>query len=256
MLKVFDILRPHRDRSLWYMRGQANATWPLTPSLVRLFNEKNVNPQKSFGIEMNTLREFQSQAHLHIPRNVLSQMKSDMAWLMLMQHYSCPTRLLDWTLSPFIATYFAVEQQANIDGAVWFFQSSNADTLMTEKYGSLHDQIDRIFEPIDAKPAIYPIVGMVHTERSAAQQAVYTLCLDIIGNHDEIMARDLAVKYPDANGSANKMLNKIVIPATLKNEFLSRLLTMNIKAQTLFPGADGIGRSASEIVRLRVWAEI
>lgn len=42
----------------------------------------------------------------------------------VMQHYSCPTRLLDWTLSPYVALYFAVEQSPESDGAVWFFPSS------------------------------------------------------------------------------------------------------------------------------------
>ena len=257
MLEVFEILGIQQDRYIWHLRGQADASWNLTPSLVRYFNMGEVTAPKAHGIEISVLREFQSQAHLYVPANVLSQVRSFVAWMMLMQHYSCPTRLLDWTQSPFVATYFAVEQRSEKDGAIWLFNSPLLNTIMEEKYGALHfkEHQELMFEHEHAIPAIYPIMGAIHTERSSAQQGSYTFGCSLVGNHETIIAECFAEKYPKANGSADKLLNKIIIPASLKEEFVARLHTMNINARTLFPGADGLGRSASEIVRQRVWSK-
>ena len=65
------------------------------------------------------LQEFQRRAHLHLPAHHLPA--DVIEWLALLQHWGGPTRLLDFTASPYVAAYFAVEDAREQDGfcAVW-----------------------------------------------------------------------------------------------------------------------------------------
>lgn len=103
----------------WCFRGHGDSTWHLDPSLDRASVRKIHFPigVKISGEEKASLRlsareeeaslilKFKQQAH-----HYLSKLPADgkiLDWLALMQHFGAPTRLLDWTASPFVALYFA-----------------------------------------------------------------------------------------------------------------------------------------------------
>lgn len=90
-----------------FFRGQADATWQLSPSLYRqgLFNSENL-----------LLTEMR-----HICPNEFLGNRFDS--LVKMQHFGMPTRLLDTTTNPLVALYFACEsdKQLDKDGAVYMF---------------------------------------------------------------------------------------------------------------------------------------
>src|SRR5687767_3969320 len=94
------VTRLHRGprRQLWY-RGHADASWQLVPSVFRRRDSSDAEPV--------LIEHFVRAApirYAHCPA------KNDRAaWLQLMQHYRLPTRLLDWTQSPLVALFFAVE---------------------------------------------------------------------------------------------------------------------------------------------------
>ena len=229
----------------WYIRGQSNELWPLRPSLLR--NLGDVTVERALGIEFGATRRFMSQYHLHSPSDGIDKSKwSAIGWWMLMQHYSCPTRLLDWTLSPYVALYFAIDQSPESDGAVWFFPSSALETIMENSYGKFQPGIYEQLESHDVK-AVYPIEATQHSNRSASQQAVFTVCTHVLSDHGDIIS-EAFVGQEDRNP-----LSKVIVPAGLKDEFLSRLGTMNITPGSLFPGLDGLGRSARDYIRLRAW---
>lgn len=78
-------------------RGQSLAEWTLKPSIYRGF----VPPDH----ERELIRDFKT----HASEFLSNDQRSDVDWLFLAQHHGVPTRLLDWTLNPLVALYFACE---------------------------------------------------------------------------------------------------------------------------------------------------
>ena len=101
--------------------GQADEDWPLRPFLLRI--GANLLSSELLAVEASSRREFEAQAHLHVSPNVLSATTDDVDWWALMQHHGAPTRVLDWTLSPFVAAYFAVRDHPKTNGTVWWVNS-------------------------------------------------------------------------------------------------------------------------------------
>jgi hypothetical protein len=165
------------------------------------------------------------------------EIKYDLDYLAYMQHYGVPTRLLDFSYSPYIAAYFAFEDPKNENVAIFsmnykdvnssFANFFNSSIINSSSKSSYFKTIDNLIN--ENNPALY-FVNQFHSfDRQFTQQSIFL-----------------------ANCSFNSSINELLVDQTNINKFIlnkserSKVLTdldkMNINGHSLFPGLDGFSR--------------
>jgi len=235
----------------YLFRGQSNASWNnLKPSIARLLGNESLARVRL--AEQESLSMFKRQAHNFINMNTFDDLKDPLEWWPIMQHYRSPTRLLDWTASGYVAAYFAARDHWNHDGVIWCFHANSLRNLMAERYpGMGGDNVNSCFKLShdqlfgkNTSSYIMAIKNEYDDNRMYAQQGEFTVCLNPLADHAKLLTEAL-------HNDHKLRLVKWIIPKDQKPGFLRRLLNMNMGANTLFPGIDGLGQSIEELMRLQ-----
>lgn len=224
----------------WLFRGQSDAVWELKTSLDRLFEDIQplIKMHKGRGRKFakNTheqllIKKFQQNAHLYL--STLPEVSDRLEWLALMQHYGAPTRLLDVTLSPYIAAYFALEARHG-DCCVFAFnhRELKAGDSEIKSNQDFHKLVFKNQKEIES--FIFAFEPKYSNERLVSQQGLFLVPST---NYETFQS---LLHWYDFDGSVCK---KFVIPGHLRYEGLEKLRLMNITSASLFPGIDGFCKS-------------
>ena len=109
--RALDLTRQTFESILPYWRGHGNVDWSLTAEVFRTPSPGRQHP------EVTLIRNFMGRAESRSHR--CPAYDDYVGWLMLARHFYLPTRLLDWSMSPLVALFFAVEHHEEVDGALW-----------------------------------------------------------------------------------------------------------------------------------------
>ena len=220
------------SRSPYLFRGQADEDWDLRPSLLRHISRpgKKLDPKRVVDLEGKALAAFRSQAHLHLDDSIVSQSHTERDWWGLMQQYGAPTRLLDWTRSPYVAAYFAANEHFDRPGCIWLVCLDELVKVMSARH-----RPDVVVLPHEYETP---------TNRMVAQQSVAIYCTDVTADHAAVIDTGLPAE------SSPRMFHRYTFPAAQKPHILHELRQMNITAATLLPGIDGLGESIAELITI------
>src|SRR5919197_4313344 len=189
-------------RSNFAFRGRLDAEDDLSTSLARLGGA-------AAAIERPLLRHFRKYA----ARDAVP-VDSTWNWLALAQHHGLPTRLLDWTYSPYVALHFATARTDG-DGAVWMVDYVRAHELAPSQ---LREQLE--------------------------QEGAYVFTTEMIAavaeDFDDLAK--LGDDYVVFVEPPSDLTRKLIVPAALKWEVRDKLDQANVTERVLFPGLDGLSR--------------
>jgi hypothetical protein len=242
-------------------RGHASFDWRLSSTLERALLENSERFNKRMhdlmlstsadstvenlanDVESVLMLRFRQQAlRFDIPQ--LPPLWDRLGWWEVMQHHGAPTRLMDWTTSPFIGLWFAVEYHKKGDMALWIYSRDTASANVTKAMAVVKSTED--YELLDDRQLQNMLVQSIISgdwtavlipikprqfQRADAQQSVLTV------------SPRIAVGRPADWWIRERLATRIRIKAAWKPKIQAACASMGLSRVSLFRDLDSLGAS-------------
>lgn len=234
-----------RFRSSFAFRGMSDGQEDLSTSLMRLEGSY----EKLEGHLLRNFRKY-AQSGPHGQDSVWN-------WLALAQHHGLPTRLLDWTYSPYVALHFATERLDHYDrdAVVWVVDYVRTNQLLPDRLKAIlaeegpdvftADMLSRAalslfdFDALSSTPFVVFLEPPSLDDRIVNQFSLFSLLSNSRVSFDIWLADHADVA------------RRIIVPAEMKWEVRDKLDQANITERVLYPGLDGLSRWLKRYYRPR-----
>lgn len=233
----------------WAFRGQPRADLPLLSSLSRRLLRFSKDKQLWPLLERRTLRIFRRKAHVHLSDHNLLQ--NDLRCMAMMQHHGGVTRLLDFTKSPFVAAFFALESSYHdcivyaLNTPVLWHRKPRFDPSLTRDVidPRISTNLEKYFFD-NQRPLIWFGEPSDMDQRLIAQSGLFVVPGQLDKPLDELLD-----SYSEEGES---LLVQLVIDKSVREEAMKELYRMNITYASLWPDIDGLSRSMNQELEI-IW---
>jgi hypothetical protein len=268
-----DIIEKTKAKNLIF-RGQACNKWKIKSSFSReseMFTQSlasgKVSEKALIRLEDKMVDLFKSQLHLYIQDFNHTDKDNRLYLLSVLQHYGAPTRLLDWTYSPYIAASFSSCDNFDEDGVIYaidfeYFKTKNLDDIRTynsimgkesertkqsniviefgKYYADLKERAEKRGEAVLEKNILVAYEPEKKNVRLARQQGLFLVSSKIDVTMDKVIE---GYGINDGLAEGNIVANKLILKKEAKVEFLKQLQLMNVTSEILFPDMEGFCKS-------------
>jgi hypothetical protein len=229
-------------------RGHSSKEWKLETTLERVLRDK-WTPENVIRAEDHAIDLFKSKFHLYDSTNTTPGTK--LQWISLMQHYGAPTRLLDFSESPYIALYFTIESlevSSKNDFAIYAIDYRNLikesinyiklkDKDFRYEYLDIPSKQDEIFENIIERFS-YDLLWVTEPKegngRLDRQAGCFLTSMNLGKKIEDIILLDI---YKNVD------IQKIIIPNKFYTNIYALLKKTNVTSKALFGDLTGLAKS-------------